>query len=251
MGGSSGAAYTTSVLAYNTAYQPTRTTITIPGSEIGSAAPLTYTYAAVYDPGTGLLLKDARPAVADIAAEQVNYNYDTAGTLQSYGSPGFTYDLSNDYDAYGRPIRATLNPWGTQIVVTNTFDEPTGRQLAQYVDKQTASTGAVQQTTYAYDPARRITAIRAVPDNTPPPPTCSASPTTTSAAHHCLVRHRQSLSGGTTRGRWPGLVHECHTHQRRAVSPEDHHRRPSPVLADVRLRPHGQPEATRSARPGR
>ncbi|PBC75794.1 RHS repeat-associated protein [Streptomyces sp. TLI_235] len=167
VGGASGSAYTTAVLAYNTAYQPTKTTTTIPGSEIGSATPFTYTYQAVYDPGTGLLTKDSRSAVGDIAAELVNYGYDTNGTLQSYGSPTFTYDLSNDYDAHGRPIRATLNPWGTQIVVTNTFDEPTGRQLTQFVDKQTAGTGAVQQTTYTYDPAGRITAIRGIADNTP------------------------------------------------------------------------------------
>ncbi|MER6363582.1 RHS repeat-associated core domain-containing protein [Kitasatospora sp. NPDC001527] len=72
-----------------------------------------------------------------------------------------------DWDAYGRNIRSTVNPWGTQIVATNTYDEPTGRVLTQYVDKQTATTGTVQNTTYAYNQAGQITAIRTVPNNTP------------------------------------------------------------------------------------
>ncbi|WP_282204265.1 RHS repeat domain-containing protein [Kitasatospora fiedleri] len=168
VGGASGTAYTNAVLAYDTSYNPTKTTTTIPGAEIGAATPFTYTYQAVYDQNTGLLTKDNRSAIGDIAAETVLYSYEKNGTLQGFGAlGGSTYSLSNDYDAYGRPMRSTVNPWGTQIVVTNTYDESTGRQLSQFVDKQTAATGAVQQTTYAYDPSGRLTAIRDIPDNTP------------------------------------------------------------------------------------
>ncbi|MER7757357.1 DddA-like double-stranded DNA deaminase toxin [Kitasatospora sp. NPDC097643] len=60
-----------------------------------------------------------------------------------------------------------MNPWGTQVVTTTTYDEPTGRTLNQYVDKQTSTTGTVQNTTYAYNQAGRVTAIRTIPDNTP------------------------------------------------------------------------------------
>lgn len=168
VGGTAGAAYTSAVLAYDTAYHPTKTTLTIPGSEIGSSTPFTYTYQAGYEPVTGLLTLDNRSAVGNIAAETVNYNYETWGLLKSFGAfGGSTYDLSNDYDAYGRPVRTTVNPWGTQIVVTNSYDESTGRPLSQFVDKQTAGTGAVQQTTYAYDASGRITALRNIPDNDP------------------------------------------------------------------------------------
>ncbi|MFI9157524.1 polymorphic toxin-type HINT domain-containing protein [Kitasatospora aureofaciens] len=167
--GASGVAYTSSVLTYDTAYHPTTTTITIPGTEIGQGTTsFTYTYQAQYDPITGALTDDDRSAVGDIAEDTVHYTYDAYGPLRSYGAiGGATYDLSSDWDAYGRSIRATVNPWGTQIVVTNTYDESTGRQLSQFVDKQTAATGAVQQLTYAYNPAGQLTAIRNIPDNAP------------------------------------------------------------------------------------
>ncbi|MFF2624829.1 RHS repeat-associated core domain-containing protein [Kitasatospora griseola] len=166
--GAAGAAYTRAITAYDTAYRPTSATTTIPGSEFGTTTPFTYTSKPTYDQVTGLLLNDVLPDAGGIAAERLRYTYEAYGTLQSFAADGGkTYDLSNDYDAYGRPIRTTVNPYGTQIVLTNTYDEPTGRQLTQLVDKQTAATGAVQQTTYAYDPAGRISAIRTIPDNTP------------------------------------------------------------------------------------
>ncbi|MFJ5927913.1 ricin-type beta-trefoil lectin domain protein [Kitasatospora sp. NPDC092948] len=167
--GASGAAYTMSILAYDTAYHTTKTTTTIPGTEIGQGVtPFTYTYEAIYDPITGALTADKRSKVGDIAEETVTYTYDDNGPLSTFGAfGGSTYDLSSDWDAYGRNIRSTVNPWGSQIVVTNTYDESTGRQLQQFVDKQTASTGAVQQNTYAYNAAGQITAIRSIPDNLP------------------------------------------------------------------------------------
>ncbi|MFD8781019.1 polymorphic toxin-type HINT domain-containing protein [Kitasatospora sp. NPDC059599] len=167
--GASGITYTSSVLAYDTAYHPTKTTTTIPGTEIGQGTtPFTYTYQAIYDPITGAVTDDDRSAVGDITEEAIHYTYDKNGPLGTYGVyGGDTYDLSSDWDAYGRSIRATVNPWGTQIVVTNTYDESTGRPLSQFVDKQTAATGAVQQLTYTYNTAGQLTAVRNVPDNTP------------------------------------------------------------------------------------
>ncbi|MFD9687773.1 polymorphic toxin-type HINT domain-containing protein [Kitasatospora sp. NPDC059088] len=169
VGGASGSAYTTAVLSYDTAYHPTNITTTIPGTEIGQGTtPFTYTYQAQYDPVTGALTDDDRSAVGDIAEELIHYSYDNNGPLSTYGVyGGATYDLSSDWDAFGRNIRSTVNPWGTQIVVTNTYDASTGRPLQQFVDKQTAATGAVQQVTYAYNAAGQITAVRNIPDNTP------------------------------------------------------------------------------------
>ncbi|MEE1782859.1 ricin-type beta-trefoil lectin domain protein [Streptomyces sp. SP17BM10] len=168
VGGGTGTAYTTSIDSYDTDYHPTQTTTTIPGSEISSAQPFKYVYQASYDPITGALTADSRPAVGDIAAETDLYSYDTNGPLSSFGAfGGVTYDVGSAWDAYGRNIRSTVNPWGTQIVVTNTYDESTGRPLQQFVDKQTAGTGAVQQTTYAYNAAGQVTAARNIPDNTP------------------------------------------------------------------------------------
>ncbi|WP_104817976.1 polymorphic toxin type 28 domain-containing protein [Kitasatospora sp. MMS16-BH015] len=165
----SGNTYTSEVTAYDTAYHPTTTKVTIPGSEVGqSGTPFTYTHISVFDPISGALTADDRSAIGDIPEETLTYAYDDYGLLRSYGVfNGATLDLSNDYDAYGRNIRTTVNPWGTQIVVTNTFDESTGRPVSQFVDKQTAATGAVQQVTYAYNPAGKLTGVRNIPDNVP------------------------------------------------------------------------------------
>ncbi len=168
VGGASGSAYTSAVVTMDVAYRPTKTTLTIPGSEVGKTGPVTYTGTAKYEPITGARTEEVRPTVGDVFIEAIVYTYDAYGLLAKFGALGGNmYDLQSDYDAYGRNIRSTMNPWGTQVVTTQTYDESTGRALSQYVDKQTSTTGTVQNTTYAYDQAGRITAIRTIPNNTP------------------------------------------------------------------------------------
>ncbi|MGW7584724.1 hypothetical protein ACWGKU_06085 [Kitasatospora sp. NPDC054768] len=68
------------MLAYDTAYHPSKTTTTIPGTEIGQGTtPFTYTCQAVHNPVTGAVTDDNRSAVGDIAAETVHYAYDVFG----------------------------------------------------------------------------------------------------------------------------------------------------------------------------
>ncbi|MFD9689208.1 RHS repeat-associated core domain-containing protein [Kitasatospora sp. NPDC059088] len=167
VGGAGGAAYTKSVSEYDTAYRPTRTSISLPGSEIGQAGQVSFEYSAAYNPVTGSMVSDTRAAAGDLAKEAVGYNYESYGQLNDVSGSGATYLRQADWDAYGRNTRTTMNPWGTQVVSTNTYDESTGRLLTQYVDKQTATTGTVQNTTYAYNPAGRVTAVRTIPDNSP------------------------------------------------------------------------------------
>ncbi|MFB6893130.1 RHS repeat-associated core domain-containing protein [Kitasatospora sp. NPDC056327] len=167
VGGAGGTAYTKAVTAVDTAYRPTATTVTIPGSEIGRSGQATFDYSSVYDPISGALTSEGRAAAGDLAQEFVSYRYEVNGPLHDMDGAGITYLRQADWDAYGRNIRATMNSWGTQVVSTNTYDESTGRLLSQYVDKQTATTGTVQNTTYAYNQAGRITAVRGIPDNTP------------------------------------------------------------------------------------
>ncbi|MGW3071872.1 polymorphic toxin-type HINT domain-containing protein [Kitasatospora sp. NPDC001132] len=165
---SNGASYTKAVLSVDIAYRPTKTTLTIPGSEIGKTGNVTFTSKAKYDPITGALKEETRPTVGDVFSETIEYGYEQYGPLLTFGAvAGQTYDLQSDYDAYGRNIRSTMNPWGTQVVTTNTYDESTGRLLTQFVDKQTSTTGVVQNTTYAYDQSGRITAIRSIPNSDP------------------------------------------------------------------------------------
>ncbi|MFJ9521038.1 RHS repeat-associated core domain-containing protein [Kitasatospora sp. NPDC101801] len=167
VGGTSGDAYTSRVYGYDDGYRSTGSVQTLPGKVVGQTGPFSYATRASYNPVSGSLKATNTPVLADRPAETINYTYDVNGPMLSFGSASTTYDLSTNYDAYGRPVRTTVNPWGTQIVSTVNYDEATGRVLSQYVDKQTAATGATQQTGYTYDPSGRVTSVRNVPDNAP------------------------------------------------------------------------------------
>ncbi|MFD0567974.1 hypothetical protein ACFQ0T_00080 [Kitasatospora gansuensis] len=250
VGGATGKAYTKAVLTYDTAYHPTKTTQTIPGSEIGSATPFTYTYQAAYDPVTGLLKADNRSAVGNIASETVNYSYETWGTLQSFGTSGTSYDLSNDYDAYGRSIRTTVNPWGTQIVVTNTYDESTGlpvpvRRQADRRDRRSpADDLRLRRLRPHHGPAQhprqrsRQDRPAVLQLRLPQPP------------HHRMVRHRPTRHGSPARRRRKGRLRQHHPHQRRRRTRDEHGWRRHPVLAGLHLRPDRQPQNLHPAQPG-
>ncbi|PYC70622.1 hypothetical protein C7C46_27345 [Streptomyces tateyamensis] len=171
VGGTGGAAYTKTIGSYDAAYRPTSVTETVPGADVGLASG-TYSYAeqTAYYPITGAVQWANRGGLGDLPSEMLQYSYDSRGLMTSYGQQfgsQWMYDQATGYDAYGRAIRTTANPWGTQVVVTDTFDEPTGRQVSQFVDKQPSQTGAVQQTNYAYNQAGQITAITNIPDNSP------------------------------------------------------------------------------------
>nr|WSX77621.1 polymorphic toxin-type HINT domain-containing protein [Streptomyces sp. NBC_00899] len=157
--------YTSAITGYDADYHATGTTVTIPSTEGGLAR--AYTSQSAYDPITGAITASHTDARGGLPAETVNYKYDVNGPLITFGSAQTTYDLSTDYDAYGRAIRTTVNPWGTEVVATDNYDEATGALLSTWVDKQTATSGAVQQTTYLRNPAGQLTAIKNIPDNTP------------------------------------------------------------------------------------
>jgi RHS repeat-associated protein len=165
LGGDTAHPYASAITGYDTGYRATGTTVTIPSTEGGLAR--AYTSQSIYDPITGALTASHTDARGGLPAETVNYKYDVNGPLITYGSALTTYDLSTDYDAYGRAVRTTVNPWGTEVVATDNYDQATGALLSTWVDKQTASNGAVQQTTYLRNTAGQLTAIQNIPDNTP------------------------------------------------------------------------------------
>jgi RHS repeat-associated protein len=164
-GGDTAHPYSSAVLGYDVGGRSTGTSVTIPSTEGKLAG--TYKTQAIYDPITGNVAETHTDARGDLPAETVSYSYDINGVLLSYGSTTTEYDLSTDYDAFGRPVRTTVNPWGTEIVATDNYDQSTGNLLSSYLDKQTAGTGAVQQLTYTRDAAGRLTAIQNIADNTP------------------------------------------------------------------------------------
>ncbi|WP_328461087.1 RHS repeat-associated core domain-containing protein [Streptomyces sp. NBC_00448] len=164
-GGDTAHPYSSTVLGYDIGGRSTGTSVTIPSTEGKLAG--TYKTQAIYDPITGNVSATHTDARGDLPAETLNYSYDVNGALLSYGSTATEYDLSTDYDAFGRPVRTTVNPWGTEIVATDNYDQSTGNLLSSYLDKQSAGTGAVQQITYTRDPAGKLTAIQNIADNTP------------------------------------------------------------------------------------
>ncbi|MFD5435128.1 RHS repeat-associated core domain-containing protein [Kitasatospora sp. NPDC127067] len=168
VGGSSGGqAYTSAVTGYDNGYRPTGTTLTIPGAEAGLASgTYTYTTSTTYDQITGTPEEVALPATGGLPYEELAYSNNSYGQMFSYAG-ATTYDVQTSYDAYGRPMRSTVNPWGSEVVATTDYDQATGRVRGQFLDKQTSTLGAVQQTNYTYDPVGSITSITDIPDNNP------------------------------------------------------------------------------------
>ncbi|MFI6445171.1 ricin-type beta-trefoil lectin domain protein [Kitasatospora sp. NPDC050543] len=167
VGGAAGQAYTTAVTGYDDAYRPTGMTITIPGSEVGLASGnFTYTVSSTFDKITGNLKSTLLPALGGLPVDDMAYSYNDYGQMFKYAG-ATTYDTQTEYDAFGRVIRSTVNPWATQVVVTNDYDQATGRLRNQFLDKQTSTVGAVQQTGYTYDGSGRVTSISSTPDNSP------------------------------------------------------------------------------------
>ncbi|MDQ0313352.1 RHS repeat-associated protein [Kitasatospora herbaricolor] len=164
-----GKAYTTAVTGYDTGYRPTGSTVTIPGPEVGQAAGTTFTYStsAAYNQITGNLDNATLPALGGMPEETLRYGYNQYGELLAYSSSAEIYNNDNDYDAYGRPIRSTVNAWGTEAVSTINYDEGTGRVRSQALDNQAQGTGEVQLTNYTYNPVGAITSITDIPDNKP------------------------------------------------------------------------------------
>ncbi|MCB8905999.1 MULTISPECIES: ricin-type beta-trefoil lectin domain protein [unclassified Streptomyces] len=167
VGGSAGKAYTSAVTGYDDGARVTGTTITMPGTDAGLASgTFTYNVTTTYDRLTGNPKGTVLPALAGLPLDDIAYSYNDYGQLYKFAG-ATTYDTQTEYDAHGRVIRSTVNPWASQVVTTSVYDQATGRLSDQFVDKQTSLSGAVQQTGYTYDQAGRITSLTSIPDNTP------------------------------------------------------------------------------------
>ncbi|MGW8362914.1 ricin-type beta-trefoil lectin domain protein [Streptomyces wedmorensis] len=167
VGGTAGQAYTTKVKGYDDGYHVTGSTITLPGTDAGLASgTFSYTTSTIYDKVTGHAKETILPALGGVPFDDIMYSYNDYGLMFKYAG-ATTYDTQTQYDAFGRPIRSTVNPWASQVVATTDYDQATGRIRQQFIDKQTSLTGAVQQTGYTYNDAGQVTSITGVPDNTP------------------------------------------------------------------------------------
>ncbi|MGW5421873.1 polymorphic toxin-type HINT domain-containing protein [Streptomyces sp. NPDC003943] len=159
-----GAAYKSTVTGYDFGYRPTGMSMTIPASEGVLAG--TYVSSVTYTPVLGLPKTVTLPAVtgAGLTAERLTNSYDVDGNfIGSSGKSALVTDVQ--YDAFGRPTRTTVGPYGSQVVTTQLYDVGTGRVTQSTLDSQLAGTH-VDFTSYTYNKAGSLTSARNVQDGT-------------------------------------------------------------------------------------
>ncbi|PWI43707.1 hypothetical protein CK485_16480 [Streptomyces sp. ICBB 8177] len=164
VGGASGDAYTEAVTGYNTAYQPTGSSVTIPadagfpGNGTGSTSN-TYSTTTEYSPNVGLLAQTDYGKDGGLPQESVGYSYDLQGLVVGFG--GNTAYLDNvNYTPYGQAIDATWGLYGEQLNTTASYDPATGRLATSSVNLQpSAGKTALDNTTYGYDQAGDLTTV--------------------------------------------------------------------------------------------
>ncbi|MGW2556296.1 ricin-type beta-trefoil lectin domain protein [Streptomyces sp. NPDC001635] len=179
VGGASGAAYTQAVSGYNTAYQPTGSTLTVPASDGFAAAgqstapssgTVTYTSTAKYTSTVGLLSTIHYQADGNLPAEDVDYGYTQQGNLDGIG--GFINSANTPayldtavHDAFGRVLQANYGPVGKELATFAQYDATTGRVTQTSSMVQTSAT-ALDVTSLRYNAVGELTAADDLQDNT-------------------------------------------------------------------------------------
>ncbi|MGW4164701.1 polymorphic toxin-type HINT domain-containing protein [Streptomyces sp. NPDC004788] len=157
-----GQAYKSAITGYDVGYRPTGTSVTIPASEGALAG--TYTSSLTYTPVLGLPKTMTLPAAGGMTAERLTNSYDVDGNfIGSSGKSTLVTDVQ--YDAFGRPVRTTVGPYGSQVVSSQLYDAATGRVTQSTLDSQLAG-NHVDFTTYTYNKAGSLTSARNVQDGT-------------------------------------------------------------------------------------
>ncbi|MEV0451874.1 polymorphic toxin-type HINT domain-containing protein [Streptomyces sp. NPDC050600] len=157
-----GQAYKSTVTGYDIGYRPTGASVTIPAGEGALAG--TYNSSMTYTPVLGLPKTTTLPAAGGMTAERLTNSYDVDGNfIGSSGKSALVTDVQ--YDAFGRPTRTTVGPYGSQVVSTQLYDAGTGRVTQSTLDSQLAG-NHVDFTTYTYNKAGSLTSARNVQDGT-------------------------------------------------------------------------------------
>ncbi|MFF4121421.1 ricin-type beta-trefoil lectin domain protein [Streptomyces sp. NPDC001714] len=179
VGGKSGSAYIQAVTGYNTAYQPTGSTLTVPAADGFAAAgqstapssgTVIYTQSNFYTPTVGLLSTVRYQADGNLPAEDVDFGYTQQGNLDGIG--GFiTAANTPDYldtavhDPFGRVLQTNYGPTGKELATFAQYDATTGR-VTQTSSMLQTSTTALDVANYRYNQAGEITAIDDLQNNT-------------------------------------------------------------------------------------
>lgn len=154
-----GQAYTQAITAFDDAYQPTASKVTIPTGE-GSLAG-DYHFTAAYDVA-GNLRELGMPAAGGMPAETITHGYSDLGFVKGMSSSlsGFTYVKDTTFTSTGR-----LDGWrlGGSGQIKRALERDTATNLLSRVITQTGADTATPQTVqddrYSYDTGGQITRI--------------------------------------------------------------------------------------------
>jgi RHS repeat-associated protein len=157
--GSSGPAYTELVKDYNSDYEATDRTESLPASALapGSSGTSTYEDTSTYTTLTGEPASTTYQADNGLPPETVSYSFDAMGQEIQIGGIA-TYLASLEYDAWGNPYHVTMGPFPNQLLQIYDRDPATQRVLDTHTDFETLKYEP-DATTYAYNKAGDLTAI--------------------------------------------------------------------------------------------
>jgi len=151
-----GKEYKSTTNAYNDAYQPTSTTVTIP-TEVGALAG-TYTWTYGYNAYTGQQEWIKHPAIGNLPSERQTTVYGEGNLPQKTTAGSITLVNSTVHDVFSRPTRTEYGTLGKKVYKTQAYDEVTGRLTRQTTDRDLAPQ-RIDDVTYAYDDAGNVTGI--------------------------------------------------------------------------------------------
>ncbi|MED7951997.1 ricin-type beta-trefoil lectin domain protein [Streptomyces sp. BE303] len=158
VGGAAGDKYVQKVNGYNTAYQPTGSTTTIPASEGKLAGD--YTIGSAYTANVGLLASNTYNGEAGLPAESVGYGYNLQGLLLQSGTDTNQSLLARaNYNERGQLLRSTYGTGGELLRTSQIYDDATGRLVNHRVALQESSANPLSDSTFGYDQAGNVTNV--------------------------------------------------------------------------------------------
>jgi RHS repeat-associated protein len=147
--------------SYDSYGRPTSTSMVVPSSQpqlcaAAAPSPCVYTTTTSYR-ANGQLHQVTLPAVGDLPAERLTHGYTDVGDEGTLLSPEQIYVGSVTYNKLGQLTGREFGAYGSRIVVTSEFDEPTRRRISTNVVPESRPEAA--RWTYAYDKVGNITGI--------------------------------------------------------------------------------------------
>ncbi|MFB7657857.1 MULTISPECIES: RHS repeat domain-containing protein [unclassified Streptomyces] len=151
-----GKAYTTATTAYNDAYQPTASTVTIP-TDAGALAG-SYTWTFGYNAYTGAQEWIKHPAVGNLPSERQTTIYGDQDLPLKTTAGAVSLVNATQYDVFSRVNRLEFGTLGKKLYLSRDYDEFTGRLTRQTSDRDLAPK-RIDDTTYTYDDAGNVTGL--------------------------------------------------------------------------------------------